>query len=184
MYVYVLEECRSKTMRGRPFWSLVMVGAMLMIARPGAMAKGAGIIAYNCSHEETTAQEFSLLQQDPCPNFRARRSFSEKEERVQLLQKREFTNVHGYGARIVRTLHILPCSGVPATMSVTQRVLEVTEKEVMKIYRDGLWADNYLNAINGPIDRLEYNGTTNLDRNVIGWTDRGEYCGGEDFVVH
>ena len=161
-----------------------MAWAILTIDRPGAMAKGAGIIAYNCSHEEATAQEFSLLQQDPCPNFRARRSFSEKEERVQLLQKKEFTSVHGFGARIVRTLHILPCSGTPATMSVTQRVLEVTKKEVMKIYRDGLWADIYLNAINGPIDRLEYNGTTNLDRNVIGWTDRGEYCGGEDFVVH
>ena len=75
----------------RPIILIMMISLRITLVTPA----GAGIIAYNCTHEETTSQEFSLLQQDPCPNFKAQRTYTEVLERVQLLQKKEFTSVHG-----------------------------------------------------------------------------------------
>ena len=31
---------------------------------------GEGITAYNCTHEDSEVEEFSLLPTEPCPDFR------------------------------------------------------------------------------------------------------------------
>lgn len=149
---------------------------------------GTGIIAYNCSHDEVTSKEYSLIQHRECPNFGNNPIQAELNTNVQLLQKREFTDIHGYAAKVVRTLLILPCeSGGQVTKTFTQRVLELTKAEVETIYRDKIWSDNLLNDIEsggGPMGALNFNGTTEKIRNLKGWTDENGACEGRDFYMY
>ena len=96
------------------------------------LAEASSLIAYNCSHPETTSIEFSLLSNMKCPDFSE--AASEETIEIQLIQRREFSDVHAYSAKIVRTLHILPCSGHIVTDMLTQRVLEMSRPEVMMLY--------------------------------------------------
>ena len=87
---------------------------------------GDGITAYNCTHEDVTSEEFSLLPSAPCPDFRTSHIYNEEYIPIQLLQKKEFSDAHGYGAKVVRTLFIFRCDGEPVTPAYHQRVLELT----------------------------------------------------------
>ena len=139
---------------------------------PSTNCASQGIIAYNCTHADSVGTEFSLLHQGGCPDFNSRQAYEEKETTLQLLQRREFSSIHGYGAKIVRTLFVLPCSGVPTTRMFTQRVLELSRREVNTIYSQRKWGDEYLQEIsNGIIDELPYNGTVTITRNLKeSWT--------------
>ena len=124
---------------------------------------GNGLIAYNCSHEEVTSREFSLIQHRECPNFLSNSIHSEQVGNIQLLQRREFKDVHGYAAKIVRTLRITPCAGGAVTNMFSQRVLELTRKEVENIYGANYWADEWLGKIGekgSPMRNLNYIGTS------------------------
>lgn len=148
---------------------------------------GNGLIAYNCSHEEVTSREFSLIQHRECPNFLSNSIHSEQVGNIQLLQRREFKDVHGYAAKIVRTLRITPCAGGAVTNMFSQRVLELTRKEVENIYGANYWADEWLGKIGekgSPMRNLNYNGTTRLNRNLRGWTHEKGYCGPAKFQVY
>ena len=144
-------------------WSLGTVGE--------SRGTNKGIIAFNCSHEDSISSEFGLLHCGACPDFSVGHTLRERETTLQLLQRKEFSSIHGYGAKVVRTLSIQPCSGTPATKMFTQRVLELTQKEVTGMYKTGLWGDKYLLDLHAPLGDLNYNGTTYLARNLIGWTD-------------
>ena len=54
----------------------------------------------------------------------------------------------------------------------TQRVLELSRREVNIIYSQSKWGDEYLQEIsNGIIDELPYNGTITITRNLKeSWT--------------
>ena len=51
---------------------------------------------------------------------------------TQLLQKREFGIIHGYGAKVVRTLTISRCDGVTVTHEWTQTILDLDKREVCR----------------------------------------------------
>lgn len=146
-----------------------------------------GIIAYNCSHQEVTSREFSLIQHRDCPDFSAESVQSEHVVSIQLLQRREFRDIHGYAAKVVRTLLITPCDGGPVTSMFTQRVLELSRDEVNTMYKANTWTDDLLSNIDsggGPMGELNYNGTTKKIRNLKGWTTTNGHCGGVDFKLY
>ena len=153
---------------------------------PSTNCASQGIIAYNYTHADSVGTKFSLLHQGGCPDFNSRQAYEEKETTLQLLQRKEFSSIHGYGAKIVRTLFVLPCSGVPTTRMFTQRVLELSRREVNIIYSQSKWGGEYLQEIsNGIIDELPYNGTITITRNLKeSWTHEDYWCGGVDFTLH
>ena len=77
-----------------------------------------GIIAFNCTHPDVTSVEFDLRQRVTCPDFTE--EVKENRLHVQLIQKREFRDVHAYAVKIMRTLHILPRGGNYVTHQWTQ----------------------------------------------------------------
>ena len=42
---------------------------IILISSLDFTSAGSGIIAYNCSHEDVSSREFSLIQQRSCPDF-------------------------------------------------------------------------------------------------------------------
>ena len=85
-------------------WTYVDTFIIILITSLDSTSAGSGVIAYNCSHEDVSSREFSLIQQRGCPDFLDQAAYSELVMNVQLLQRREFRDVHGYAAKIVRTL--------------------------------------------------------------------------------
>ena len=141
------------------------------------IAGTSSLIGYNCSNSETTAMQFSLLNQATCPDFNE--VTSEETIAIQLVQRREFHDVHAYSAKVVRMLNILPCSGYVVTDMITQRVLEMSRKAVMTLYNANIYADEYITLNNVP-----HNGTYTANQNLKGWShENDEYCGGETFSL-
>ena len=152
-----------------------------------ATAAGSGLIAYNCSHEDATSREYSLVQQRACPDYSLEAMHTERQEQLQLLQKREFLDIRGRAAKVVRTLFVLPCGGGQVTQMYTQRVLELSREEVKAIYDHGEWQDEWLASIpsgGGKMTNLVFNGTTTKTRNLRGWTDGEGWCQGRSFKLH
>jgi hypothetical protein len=146
---------------------------------------GDGIIAYNCTHESVTSAEFSLLPNPPCPDFRTSHVYDEEYVPIQLLQKKEFSSIHGYGIKVVRTLRVARCDGVPVTRAHEQRVLTMDRNTVMSTYSSLLWEDEVMKGAGASPIGVTHNGTTRKSRNLRGWTDDKEgYCGGADFSLH
>ena len=155
---------------------LCCITCHLMLLRH--IADASSLIAFNCSHPETTAVEFSLLSQGACPDFSE--TGTEETIDIQLIQRREFRDVHAFSAKVVRTLHILPCSGNIVTDMLTQRVLEVSRKEVMMLYNANLFKDEFITLNNIP-----HNGSYTANRNVKGWShENSRYCGGVTFTLY
>ena len=155
---------------------------LLMQLRQGR--GGDGITAYNCTHEDVTSEEFSLLLNAPCPDFRTSHVYREEYISIQLLQKKEYSDVHGFGAKVIRTLFIFRCNGEPVTHAYHQRVLGLSRETVMAMYRSGLYKDEWLSEISGGTIGVTFNGTAHKTRNLKGWTTPDGYCGGEEFSLH
>ena len=143
-----------------------------------------GITAYNCTHEAVTSTEFSLLPPEPCPDFRSAHVYSEEYRPIQLLQKKEFRNIHGYSAKVVRTLFAYHCDGTPLTNAYHQRVIELDRMTVMRMYSHLLYKDILLQEIGASPISLIPNGTSHKIRNLKGWTDSEANCGGEEFTIY
>ena len=143
-----------------------------------------GITAYNCTHGSVTSAEFSLLPNEPCPDFRMTHVYNEDYVPIQLLQKKEFSDIHGYSAKVVRTLHIYRCDGYTVTNAYHQRVLELDRTAVMKMYSHRLWKDDLLAEIGASPIGVIYNGKSHKIRNLKGWTNSDNDCGGKDFTLY
>ena len=102
---------------------------------------------------------------------------------IQLLQKkkREFGIIHGYGAKVVRTLTISRCDGVTVTHEWTQTILDLDKREVLQIYKTHLFRDDIMAQRGHSYIAVELKGTTYKTRNLIGWTSGNGYCGGQEF---
>ena len=165
-------------------YGLVMVSFLFVLGHRHPVA-GEGIVAYNCTHESVTSAEFSLLPNPPCPDFRASHVYEEDYVPLQLLQKKEFSDIHGYGMKVIRTLTIVRCDGVPVTRAYDQRVLKLDRTTVLKTYSSLLWKDDIMEKVGASPIPVVHNGTTRKARNLKGWTDDQEgYCGGSDFSLH
>ena len=142
-----------------------------------------GLTAYNCTHEQATSEEFSLLPLDPCPDFKTQYLQDEEIRTIQLLQKREFGIIHGYGLKVVRTLTISRCDGITVTHEWTQRILDFDKDEVYQIYQTKLFRDDLMTQWDHGYIEVKANGTTYKNRNLIGWTSGNGYCGGKEFTL-
>ena len=146
---------------------------------------GEGITAYNCTHEDSEVEEFSLLPTEPCADFRMAYLSEENYIPIQLLQKKEFNTIHGFGAKIIRTLFIFRCNGEPVTYGAYhQRVLQLDQTTVMNIYKHMVWRDDLMRSVDASPIAVVPNGTTHKSRNLKGWTTGNGYCGGVDFTLH
>ena len=106
--------------------ALMMITIMMLLI---GVHQSSSLIGFNCTHPDVTSMEFGLLPQAECPSFTKVRD--EKVTQIQLIQKKEFHDILAYAAKIVRTFHILPCSGYPTTDMLTQRILPLRRSEVM-----------------------------------------------------
>lgn len=158
--------------------------APLWLSYSYTVRSGGGITAYNCTHEDSEVEEFSLLPMEPCPDFRMAYLREENYIPIQLLQKKEFNTIHGFGAKIVRTLFIFRCDGEPVTYAYHQRVLQLDQTTVMNIYKLKLWRDDIMTRVDASPIAVTLNGTTHKSRNLKGWTSGNGECGGEDFALH
>ena len=140
-----------------------------------------GLIGFNCTHSDATSSEFSLLHQLRCPDFDS--ISMDRTQHIQLLQRKEFRDIHAYSVKVTRTLHILPCDGDPVTHQLTQRVLTLSRREVEQVHASLSYADSWLADIAGAM-KLRPNGTTLLNRNLKGWTHEEGYCGAAEFTLH
>lgn len=164
--------------------TVIIITTVGLLARTRLALCGSGITAYNCTHEDVTSEEFSLLPSAPCPDFRTSHIYEEEYLPIQLLQKKEFSDTHGYGAKVIRTLFIFRCDGGPVTYAYHQRVLKLERRTVMEMYEHGLYRDDILRDIGASPIAIAYNGTTHKSRNLRGATGDNGWCDGKDFNLH
>ena len=135
------------------------------------------LVGYNCSHTDIAIKEFSLLNENKCPEFKEL-AIQEKIA-IQLVQRREYKYAHAYSMMVERTLRVMRCDGYHVTHEVTQRVLTLSQNQVMEAYESKHFRDEYVTLGN-----LNFNGSMVWTGNLRGWTDTKGYCGGETIKLH
>ena len=135
------------------------------------------LLGYNCTADDIVVTEFSLLNDEQCPDFKE--LAVQEKIAIQLVQRREYKYVHVYAMRVVRLLQVKRCDGFPVTHEISQRVLTLSTQQVMNAYQHNQFKDEYV-----VLGDLNFNGTKNWQGNLAGWSDEFGYCGGETIHLH
>ena len=135
------------------------------------------LLGYNCSHADIDVTEFSLLEENDCPEHND--VISQERVTVQLVQMRQYKYVHAYAMQVTRTLRVMACHGYGVTHEITQRVLSVSANQVMQVYEKGEFSDGLIK-----LGSIPPNSTYSWNGNLRGYTHEHGWCEGETVRLH